>query len=301
MNNFTSQKFRFYSFLSMFLLVFVHGYNLHDTYLQPFSIVKEHLTITTFTEYFLANGLFRFRIPMLFIISGYLFSLNDQKPYLQRIKKRARTLLIPYLIWSAVALFITFLWQQFPVTAQAVTNAGIDQLGDNRVYTLIGWKGMLTRWTLAPIAFQLWFIRCLFVYNLLYPLLLKAVLKIPKIWFPIVIFLWLVTAGFHFVEGEGLLFFTLGIWICKRNFNIEKTPSFINIKWMAFLFIASCIIKTILAFYFDYNLTSFIILSLLHKTAVFTGLVTMWYGADGLVKFFMQRRNGLNGYQRLHL
>ena len=66
----SSKKFKFFSFLSMVLLVYVHGYNLQNSYLQPFSTVHEPLTVTTFTEYFLANGLFRFRIPMLFIISG---------------------------------------------------------------------------------------------------------------------------------------------------------------------------------------------------------------------------------------
>ena len=138
MNDFISQKFKFYSFISMLLLVFVHGYNLANSYLQPFTVVQEPLTITTFTEYLLANGIFRFRIPMLFIISGYLFAAHDAKPYALRMKKRLRTLGIPYLFWSAFALLLTFLWQQFPVTAQAVSQAQLDQMGDNRPYTEMG-------------------------------------------------------------------------------------------------------------------------------------------------------------------
>lgn len=111
---FISQKFKFYSFLSMFLLVYVHGYNLNNSYLQPFTIVEEPLTFTTFFEYLTANGLFRFRIPMLFAISGYLFALGDEQPYLQRIGKRTSTLLLPYFIWSAIALLITFYGSSFP-------------------------------------------------------------------------------------------------------------------------------------------------------------------------------------------
>src|SRR3954470_931772 len=106
MNRFLSQKFRFYSFISISLLLYVHGYNLNDTYLTPFSSVKEPLTYTTFIEYFLANGALRFRIPLLFIISGYIFALQDYKPYPERIKKRFLTLIVPFLIWSAVGLAI---------------------------------------------------------------------------------------------------------------------------------------------------------------------------------------------------
>ena len=137
MNRFTSQKFRFYSFVCIVLLMLVHGYNLKVGYLQPFSTVSEPLTITTFIEYFLANGALRFRIPMLFIISGYLFALRDYKPYGERFKNRFNTLMIPYFIWSAVGLAITFLLQQFPFTASLVKLAELDQMGDNRPYAEI--------------------------------------------------------------------------------------------------------------------------------------------------------------------
>src|SRR3954466_6785754 len=118
MTRFISQKFRFYSFVCIVLLMLVHGYNLKVAYLQPYSTVNEPLTFTTFLEYFLANGALRFRIPMLFLISGYIYALQDRKPYAERIKKRVVTLLVPFLIWSAVGLSITYLWQQFPVTAE---------------------------------------------------------------------------------------------------------------------------------------------------------------------------------------
>ena len=290
MNDFLSRKFKFYSFLSMLLLVFVHGYNLENSYLQPFTVVEEPVTITTFTEYFLANGLFRFRIPMLFIISGYLFATHDAKPYGAQMKKRLRTLGIPYLCWSAFALLLTFVWQQFPATAQAVKQAQLDQLGDNRPYAEIGMGGILFRWLLASVAFQLWFIRSLLVYNALYPLLLKAVLKIPSIWFPVVIFLWLTTFGVIFIEGEGLLFFTLGMAIQKSAFDVDDAPRWLRVNIWAPVFIISAALKTWLAFQFGWDITSFIILSLLHKICVFSGLVTVWYGCNKLVNFFMERK-----------
>ena len=287
---FVSQKLKFYSFLSMLLLVYVHGYNLNNSYLQPFTFVEEKMTFTAFFEYFTANGLFRFRIPMLFAISGYLFSLHDEQPYWKRIGKRTRTLLLPYLLWSAIALLITFLWQQYPITAAAVKAAQLDQMGDNRPYTEIGWKGLLTRWTLVPVAFQLWFIRVLFVYNLMYPLLKRAVIKIPKIWFPIAVFFWLSMMGLHFIEGEGLLFFSLGIWLAKNNKDLTTPPKWLHLKWIAPVFIITSIIKTILAFYLPAGTPGGITLLILHKTVVFTGFITVWFGCDAIVRWCMSRQ-----------
>src|SRR5688572_16227295 len=185
MHRFISQKFKFYTFVCIALLLFVHGYNLKVTYLAPFSLVNEQLTLTTFFEYFVANGLLRFRIPMLFLISGYIFAIQDSRPYGQRTKKRFVTLMVPYFIWSAVGLAVTYLWQQHPVTAQAVQHAALDQLGDNRPYDEIGWGGVIRRWLTAPVSFQLWFIRSLFVYNLLYPLFRWGVTRFPVITFTI--------------------------------------------------------------------------------------------------------------------
>src|SRR5437868_2814066 len=104
MNRFISQKFRFYSFICIALLMFVHGYNLKETYLTPASLVDEPMNFASFIEYFISNGLLRFRIPMLFMISGYIFALQDNKPYGERVKNRFITLIIPYFIWAAIGL-----------------------------------------------------------------------------------------------------------------------------------------------------------------------------------------------------
>ena len=96
-NRVLSQKFRFYTFISIALLLFVHGYNLNDTYLLPYSTVTEPMTFTTWFEYFLANGVLRFRIPLLFLISGYIYALQDNKSYGVRTRKRFITLMIPFL------------------------------------------------------------------------------------------------------------------------------------------------------------------------------------------------------------
>ena len=291
MDRFLSQKFRFYSFVCISLLLYVHGYNLQETYLTPYSVVKEPLTFTTFIEYFLANGALRFRIPLLFIISGYIYALQDYKPYEQRIKKRFITLIIPFLIWSAVGMAITYLWQQFPVTAKAVKDAQLDQMGDNRPYSEIGWAGILYRWAVRPVSFQLWFIRSLFIYNMLYPFIKWAVIRYPVIYFSLAFLFWHTIFTIIFIEGLGLFFFSFGVRLCKRNYPLNKKPAWFShyLSWLFFLGIS--VIKTFMAFEIEPNnpATPFILYTL-HDISIFSGILAVWFGADPIVKWCMKKK-----------
>lgn len=289
MNPFLSKKFRFYSFLSMALLVFVHGYNLNDRYLQPWTIVNEPITFNTFTQYLFANGIFRFRIPMLFGISGYLFALHDGKAHGERIKKRARTLLLPYFLWSMIGLLTAVLLTIPEETREVVYNTGLQPTGKPfNEYNVGDWIISV----IFPTSFQLWFLRCLFMYNLLYPLLKKGVLKIPWVIFILFGLMWLGTFGLFLIEGEGLFFFSLGIWLCKREKDIENRPGWLNLPLWTIIFLAASIIKTWLAFkgWQFIGGVLFLIMSLLHKLVIFSGLVVVWYGCDWLVKLFMDKK-----------
>lgn len=290
-----SNKFRFWSFISMFLLVFVHGYNLQIRYLQPWTTPDEALTMTSFTEYFLANGLFRFRIPMLFIISGFLFAMNDYRPYGERTKKRLKSLLVPYLLWSAIGLALTYVLEMIPATRLMVESSSVVQIDETRsLLHDYRWYEILGRWLFHPVPYQLWFIRVLFMYNLAYPAIRWCVLhKVAKwIFFPIALFLWLSTTGLVLVEGEGLLFFSLGVWIQKTNFNIEEPRKWLKSFWWGVAFVGFAAIKTFLAFKGQemFGRAVFPVMTLMHKTVVLSGLIFCWYSLDLVVKWFMERR-----------
>ena len=287
---FLSQKFRFWAFISMVLLVFVHGYNLEQRYLEPSTLMGEPLTFTTFFEYFTANGLFRFRIPMLFAISGYLFALGDTKPHKERVKSRLRTLLAPYILWSIIGLALTFILEQIPQTQGAVRAANLSQ--PIREYA---WDAYIDRIIFSPIPFQLWFIRVLLVYNLAYPLLLRALAHSPKFWFGIIGAIWLILPiHLGFVEPEGLLFFTLGIWLQKNNVNLEIRPKFFHPALWGSAWILICTAKTLLAFYAPPNALSqaqyFLGIVALHRVCEALGIVTAWFGMDALVRWCMDKR-----------
>lgn len=279
----------------MFLLVFVHGYNLELRYLQPWTTPMEPMTPTAFVEYLLANGLFRFRIPMLFIISGYLFALYDDQPHKQRVKKRLRTLGLPYLLWSALALTLTFLLELHPITRAAIADSHVLQIDETRVLLHdYRWDEATFRWLLMPVAYQLWFIRVLLIYNIAYPWIRAAVLhRIGRpIFFAFVTLLWIGTMGFGLFEGEGLLFFAVGVWMQKTGFSIEQPKGWMSpLPWFA-AFVVMATAKTWLAFrgWEIVGGPTELILTFLHKGVVLSGLIAAWFGGDVLVRWFMQRK-----------
>ena len=222
---FNSQKIKFWSFISMVLLVFVHGYNLNIGFLQPWTLPGEPLTLTAFTEYWLANGVFRFRIPMLFIISGYLYAIHDSRPYGQRTRKRVRTLLVPYFIWSAVGLLLTLSLEFNHYTSDLVESTGMMRIDESRhFFSQFHWYEMLVSWIISPASYQLWFLRVLFFYNLMYPWLRWCVTHPVARWF---FFSFAFLAWFNkwlvYHRGRGIVVLFVGCLDAENQFQYRFT------------------------------------------------------------------------------
>ncbi len=290
---FTSQKLKFWFFISMIMLLFVHSYNLNERYLRPFSIVHEQLTFNSFIQYFLSNGLFRFFVPMLFSISGYLYAFHDELSYGKNIRGRMRTIILPYLIWSAAGLILTYAIELSSYGRGIVETTHLMILSNNRILLHdYKWYELLLRWLFLPVPYQLWFLRVLFIYNLIYPALRWCVLNYAHIFFFVIVLFWLSDISFILFEGEGLFFFSLGIWIQKKNYNIRKPGKWFRpLPWAA-IFVILNVIKTIIAFKaFQFMGDAvFPLLLVLYKIVVFSGFITAWFGCDRLVKYCMGKR-----------
>jgi hypothetical protein len=295
LTEFNSRKFRFWSFVSMFLLVYVHGYNLHQSFLQPWTQPGEAMTITAFSEYLFANGLLRFRIPMLFLISGYLFAIHDNLSYGQRTRRRLKTLLLPYLLWATIGFAFTWLLECFSFTNDVVARSGIVGIDAHRLLLHdYHWWELPIRWILIPVPYQLWFIRVLLIYNIAYPALRWCILHrtIRWVFFSVAVLMWLGTMNFLLFEGEGLLFFSLGVMIQKIRFNLDVPLKWMHPAFWGITFISLAMVKTFLAFKGYSFLGNFLpwVLIVLHKLVVLSGLIAAWFGCDRIVRFFAFRK-----------
>ena len=290
---FLSQKLRFWALVAMVLLIYVHAYNLHPRYLEPWTVVEEPFTAGNALQYFLANGLLRFRIPILFAISGYLLARRDdgQLAHGARVRRRLRTLGLPYLLWSGLWLLALWVLEQFAVTRQAVIDAEISPFWPRQLLSQLSGPELLARWLVVPAPFQLWFLRSLLLYNLAYPWLKKAVLARPKIYFFIAGLLWFFMVPLPLIEGEGLLFFGLGVWLALRNKNVLAPPSGLRLPWLAVLWLGAAALKTWLAFQAEpaSGLPMALLMLTLHKLGEASGMLTAWFGLDWLVRAAMRR------------
>lgn len=291
---FNSQKFKFWSFVSMFFLVFVHAYNLKYSYLQSTTIPEEPLTFNAFIQYLLSNGLLRFRIPMLFIISGYLFVLSDTKTtYKARVFQRFKTVLLPYFIWGAFSLLLTLGLELIPFTKTFVEASNMMWVDEKRnLLQQYKWYEWLLTWIFNPPAYQLWFLRVLFMYNVLYLAIRWCVMHrwVKYVYFTILVLAWFAQISLYFIESEGLLFFSIGVWMQKVNFDISKPKKLLNPTLWGIVFFVVAVFKTLLVFSEHIPQFYFPIIHVMHKITVFSGLVFAWFGSDALVKWCMSKK-----------
>jgi hypothetical protein len=93
------------------------------------------------------------------------------------------------------------------------------------------------------------------------------------------------------LEGQGLFFFSLGIWLKKSNFSMERQPRWFSLPLAWLFFIGCSVIKTFMAFELEpFQMSSVWALSLLYASSVITGIMAAWYGLDNVVRWCMSKK-----------
>lgn len=182
-----------------------------------------------FSVYNFVSGLFsqifgRLSVPLFFFIAGYLFFYRTNWSigvYREKLRRRIRTLLIPYLFWNFLIIMLYFIAQTLPPTAELFSGAN-KLIRDYTFSDFIAafWQGNSG----YPISFQFWFIRDLMVIVLLSPLV-RLFVKYLKVYGVILLgFVWFSglaapVAGFSSV---GFFFFTCGACLSINRLNIVE-------------------------------------------------------------------------------
>lgn len=215
-----SKKIKYVSFLSMIAVIFIHAYNYTDTFLQSTTKITEGLNFSAMLEYFISNGITRFALPIFFIISAFfLFRRldNNLKDYGKQLKKRCKTILVPWLIFVAFWTVITFILYFIPATSSitliqenlAVLNNGTNVFGI--IFSLIT----------SPTCFQLWYLWTLLLLVIISPLYYLFVKQLKGIPIIILFVLWLFNIT-YFINIDAIFFFGVGALIAVNFEKLEK-------------------------------------------------------------------------------
>lgn len=273
MNSYLSDKIRIISLITMVLLTYVHAYTFPSNVFTGDAWSLEGLNFAV--QYTISQGLARFRIPLFFILSGYFYFralARTDGSFLAQFTKRARTIALPYLLWSLFGLAL-YMLLQWPTTWRAF-------FPHNPVWGLSPVE-LLDKLLVHPIPYQLWFLRDLMVLFMLAPVIFHA-LRWLGVWtlaFPFIT--WCLEVDLIILANESLPFFMAGAWLALSGPSREpslgrRTRLVIVISWILLVLVKTAVVL--------FHTVDPEVLKQIHHLAVLHGLIAVWVGYDLVVK-----------------
>lgn len=207
-DKYTSDKMRVMSFVSIILVLYIHS-GFHDI---PGEI--QGMEANFYLQEAVSGMLGRTAVPIFFMISGMLFFRNIEGigDVLHKMKKRVRTLLVPFLIAALFLPAIYLFMGQLSWTAKFIN--GGDMF--NKAYSILSVLQSLYMFVPGgdqPWGFHLWFLRDLIIIVAVSPVLYFARKRLGGSTSTVVLFLLtfiplkisIFTSMFWFMAGDRLL------------------------------------------------------------------------------------------------
>ena len=175
--------------------------------------------VLNFSEWMFSSVLTRGTVMCYFFISGFLFFLKapplfNREFFSIQIKKRWKTLIIPFILWNIIALLYqlsleSYFFHKIPNFLETWESLDL--------------KNKLRYLFIKPAMAPLWYLKELIFLCFSAPLIYITIKKI-RVVFPIVLIIsWLVFGGsLKIYTLGGLTFFTLGGYIALNNISLSK-------------------------------------------------------------------------------
>jgi hypothetical protein len=185
----------------------------------------------------ISNIIARIAVPLFFLVSSYLLYSKETK-FLVVLKKKSRTILLPYILWNLLAIIFFYAAQSFSFTKTYFATVII------RNFTFIDWIGAFTGKSGIfaikghPLVYQFWFLRDLFILNLSFIGIKKLVDRFPFGTIFLFFVLWTSNINIYIVSTEALLFFTLGYYVIKYSLNYKNFDNIRNYDILVIYIIA---------------------------------------------------------------
>lgn len=218
------------------LVTFAHSYGRVE---EGFSLLTSEWNTYAFLRLLISQILVKVAMPVFFIMSGYLFfrtnqgdrsrdslDMSDNGPvplirlYQQKIMRRLKTLLIPYLIWNLLMAIKlkAFSWSMLWVYWKPA-GVQIDWFGQEQLMT-------------APANMPLWFLRDLMTVSLLTPIIYILIRKLG-LWLMGLLTILYLSGVYAFIPGlsaYAIYFFTFGAFLSIRKMDLVASLKRVEIS-----------------------------------------------------------------------
>lgn len=220
------------------------------------------------------NGVCCVAVPLFALFSGYFFfsGLEDKWDFslwMEKLKKRIHSLLIPYLIWNllfAIWILVGMLYQNSNMNIFA---SWWNEIGGFRIF--------FAQSSGYPINWALWFIRDLLVCVLFSPVLYLFVKRMGRIGLGLLLIAMILWDQFS-LPGFSLslmFFFSYGAFLRIRHITlVEESQRFKNWALVFSLVLLSLLIPLLKTPYFHYVLNLFTLMGALSLFAVISVLIS---------------------------
>lgn len=282
MDEILSKRITSLRFLLIVLVIFIHN-NIFFVNLGTGTIVLEIPKYVSDIKYLVSDIIARIAVPLFFLISGYLLYLKENT-FTQILTKKTKTIVVPYIIWTALAILLFVIGQHLPFTKVFFSNPqnNIAQFGALDYIDAV--VGLFTSRAPYPLVYQFWFLRDLILLNFSAIIIKNIIDKIPFTFLFLAIYCWIIDFNLHLFSAESMLFFGLGYYINKYKLTTEKID---NIEYFDILSLYAIAI-TIELFFPQYRF-------IIHKINIIIGLLL----AIKVSLFFALKENIFNILSKL--
>ncbi len=222
-----SERFSVLRYLLMIGVVVLHNYlivdgNVVTEITNEFSIeIQEPLWVSFIKK--IANGFASASVPLFFLISAYLYGVSSDT-YKMLLKKKSRSILVPYILWTTLYIGIYFLIPILPLASSFIHN--LDAPGFPKNWNVWQFLEAYTGWFSERKLFvgQFWFLRDLLVMFLISPFLKWMLKKNAMFVLAMVSVLYLFAVSFFWMPQFSLVlfYFTWGLFFGLKNYAFEK-------------------------------------------------------------------------------
>lgn len=221
----SSQRLSILRFPLIVGVVFIHNVDAIVRFENGSIGVTSDNVFTAFIRNLISQNIARTAVPLFFLIAGYFFFRGFQSvklDYLNRLKSRVRTLLIPFIFWNIATLIVIAVCESLP-SIQIYISGAHARVDSFTFYDYINAIFGITR---APISYQFWFIRDLMVLALMSPVIYFFIVRLPLVFIGLLAACWLTGVWpISIPSSDAALFFSIGATVAykrKSLFMLDK-------------------------------------------------------------------------------